>query len=126
MVFPCGDFNESRSPSLSSEGKLVTPIVLPKAENVETLPVEQRIMVLSGCRVKFVLIVPVEVASLNFHPTKLNAVVEIFLISTYSLFGNPTTGEGSAMISVITTSNLLAWPWEIRGTTKSEVSSSFR
>src|SRR5678810_1072107 len=105
MVFPCGDFMEIISPSLSREGKLVIPIVLPKTEKVATLLLAQIIAILSGCKVKLVVMVAVEVASLIFHPFKLKGVDETFLTSMNSALGSPTTGDGSAMISVITTSN---------------------
>lgn len=48
-------------------------------------------------------IVAVDVASLNRQPDKLNAVADTFFSSMYSALGRPTTGEGSAMISVMTT-----------------------
>jgi hypothetical protein len=69
--------------------------------------------------------VPVEVASLNFHPFKLNGVDPTFLISINSALGKPTTGEGSAMISVIKTSNRSAvCALEIKGR-RMRIGSSF-
>src|SRR5689334_11217056 len=100
MTLFCGERRTRRSPSLSNEGKPVIPMVLPKGERAATLLLAQRITRLSGSRVKLDVIVDVPEASLNFQPFKLKAVVETFLISTYSALGKLTTGTGSAIISV--------------------------
>src|SRR5215203_3452377 len=108
MTLPCGERSVSKSPSLSSEGKLLTPIVLPKTANGVVLLFEHRIATLSGCKIKLAVMVAVVEASLNFHPFKLYGVDEIFLISMNSALGKLTGGVGSAITSVITISNRFA------------------
>jgi hypothetical protein len=49
-----------------------------------------------------------EFSSRNSHPDKFSGVKDIFFSSTNSNAGRPTSGVGSANISSITTSYLLA------------------
>ena len=63
---------------------------------------------LSGCKMKFELIVAEPAPSASFQFCSEMALVVLFLSSINSLLGKPTTGVGSAISSVMIMSNRLA------------------
>ena len=105
MNRPSGEIRISWSASLFKEGKLETPIVLPKMEKEDWEEEGQMITKLSIPKMKFELIVAELLPSLIFHFLRLIARPELFFNSRNSLFGNPTEGEGSGKSSSINTSN---------------------
>src|SRR5688572_164509 len=96
------------SASLFKEGKLATPIALPKAVNEVTDVLGQIITKLSGFNMKLAVMVAVVLPSLSLQLRILKAVVETFFSSMNSALGSCTGGAGSANSSSMTTSKRLA------------------
>ena len=87
MKLPSGEIRISWSASLFKEGKLETPIVLPKMEKEDWEEEGQMITKLSIPNMKFELIVAELLPSLIFQFLRLIARPELFFNSRNSLFG---------------------------------------
>src|SRR5215210_2802758 len=105
MVMPSFDMSEMVSLLLSSDGKPCTPFTRPKDDSGSSLAGAVSMIKLSGGKLQDGRTTDV-VELLIFQPDRLRFFPVMFFSSTYSAFGNPTTGDGSAMISSMITSNL--------------------
>ena len=79
-------------------------MVVPYFEKEATWAAAQRITTESGCNRKLPIMPETEEEVVMRDPSRLTGAELRFLSSTYSASGKPTAGDGSAMISWITTS----------------------